>query len=239
MRFGVVVFPGSNCDVDCYHALRDVMGQDAEYIWHKADSLDSFDCIVLPGGFSYGDYLRSGAIARFSPVMERVVEFAQSGKPVIGICNGFHVLTEAGLLPGAMLRNRNMKFICDNVYIKVENSGTPFTSLCRDGQVLKVPIAHWDGNYYVDSDTLREMEENNQVVFRYCSPEGQITDESNPNGSLQNIAGVCNREGNVLGMMPHPERCVEEILGDRDGIVIFQSIINYLKGGKAGGKETL
>ncbi|HZX45704.1 MAG TPA: phosphoribosylformylglycinamidine synthase subunit PurQ [Clostridia bacterium] len=239
MRFGVVVFPGSNCDIDCYHALRDVMGQDAEYIWHRATNLDSFDCIVLPGGSTYGGYLRCGAIARFSPVMERVMEFAQSGKPVIGISDGFHVLTEAGLLPGAMLRNRNMKFICDNVYIKVENSGTPFTNLCGDGQVLKMPIAHGDGNYYADSDTLREMEENKQVVFRYCSPEGHITDESNPNGSLQNIAGVCNREGNVLGMMPQPERCVEEILGGRDGIVIFQSIINYLKGGTAGGKETL
>ena len=239
MKFGVVVFPGSNCDIDCYHALRDVMGQDTEYIWHRTDSLDSFDCIVLPGGFSYGDYLRCGAIARFSPVMERVIEFAQRGKPVIGICNGFQVLTEAGLLPGALLRNKNMKFICDNVYIRVENSGTPFTNLCGDGQVLRIPIAHGDGNYYVDSDTLKEMEKNNQVVFRYCSPEGDITDGSNPNGSLQNIAGVCNREGNVLGMMPHPERCMEEILGGRDGIVIFQSIINYLKGGTAGGKETL
>lgn len=236
MRFGVVVFPGSNCDADCYHALKDVMGKDTEYIWHKAMNLDSFDCIVLPGGSSYGGYLRRGAIAKVSPVMERVVEFAKAGKPVIGISDGFHILTEAGLLPGAMLRNKSMKFICDNVHIRVENAGTPFTGSCSKGQVLKMPIAHGDGSYYVDSDTLKEMKKNNQVVFRYCNPGGEVTDAVNTNGSLQNIAGICNREGNVLGMMPHPERCVEEILGGRDGKVIFQSIINYLEGGMAGGK---
>ncbi|MGI6702964.1 MAG: phosphoribosylformylglycinamidine synthase subunit PurQ [Clostridia bacterium] len=231
MKFGVVVFPGSNCDIDCYHALRDVLDQDTEYIWHMTKHLGFYDCIVLPGGFSYGSYLRGGAIARFSPVMDRVVEFAQSGKPVIGISNGFQVLTEAGLLPGAFLRNNSMKFVCENVYIRTENASTPFTKLCGEGQVLKIPIAHGDGNYYVDDRTLKDMEQNNQVVFRYCDAEGEATAESNPNGSLQNIAGICNREGNVVGMMPHPERCMEEILGNRDGTVIFKSVINYLKGG--------
>lgn len=235
MKFGVVVFPGSNCDIDCYHALRDVMGQQTEYIWHKDDNLNGFDCIVLPGGFSYGDYLRCGAIARFSPVMDRVVEFAVKGRPVIGICNGFQILTEVGLLPGALLRNKNMKFICETVTVRVENANTPFTNLCREGQVLNIPIAHGDGNYYVDEETLREMEKNNQIVFRYCNPDGQVVEGQNPNGSLKNIAGICNRERNVLGMMPHPERCVEKVLNNEDGVVVFESIINYLKGGGING----
>jgi phosphoribosylformylglycinamidine synthase len=235
MKFGVVVFPGSNCDIDCYHALRDVMGQQTEYIWHKDDNLNGFDCIVLPGGFSYGDYLRCGAIARFSPVMDRVVEFAVKGRPVIGICNGFQILTEAGLLPGALLRNKNMKFICETVTVRVENANTPFTNLCREGQVLNIPIAHGDGNYYVDEETLREMEKNNQIVFRYCNPDGQVVEGQNPNGSLKNIAGICNRERNVLGMMPHPERCVEKVMNNEDGVVVFESIINYLKGGGING----
>jgi phosphoribosylformylglycinamidine synthase len=235
MKFGVVVFPGSNCDIDCYHALRDVMGQQTEYIWHKDDNLNGFDCIVLPGGFSYGDYLRCGAIARFSPVMDRVVEFAVKGRPVIGICNGFQILTEVGLLPGALLRNKNMKFICETVTVRVENANTPFTNLCREGQVLNIPIAHGDGNYYVDEETLREMEKNNQIVFRYCNPDGQVVEGQNPNGSLKNIAGICNRERNVLGMMPHPERCVEKVMNNEDGVVVFESIINYLKGGGING----
>ncbi len=233
MKFGVVVFPGSNCDIDCYHALKDVMGQQVEYIWHKSDNVDGYDCIVLPGGFSYGDYLRCGAIARFSPVMDRVIEFAQKGKLVIGICNGFQILTEAGLLPGTLLRNRNMKFICDTVPVSVENAKTPFTNLCREGQVLRIPIAHGDGNYFVDEETLKEMESSGQIVFRYCNPDGQIIDGENPNGSLRNIAGICSKEGNVLGMMPHPERCMEKILNNDDGVIIFKSIINYLKGGNA------
>jgi phosphoribosylformylglycinamidine synthase len=235
MKFGVVIFPGSNCVTDCYYALRDVLGQDTEYIWHGTKDLNYFDCIVLPGGFSYGDYLRCGAIARFSPVMDSVLEFAHSGKPVIGICNGFQVLTEAGLLPGALLRNKNMKFICDNVFLKTENTNTPFTNLCSGEQVLKIPVAHGDGNYYVDDETLKSMKENNQIVFRYCDAQGHVTDKANPNGSLGNIAGVCNREGNVLGMMPHPERCMEKILGNEDGIVILKSMVNYLKGGVING----
>lgn len=235
MKFGVVVFPGSNCDIDCYYALKDVMGQEVEYVWHKSDSLKGFDCIVLPGGFSYGDYLRCGAIARFSPVMDRVMEFAERGKLVIGICNGFQVLTEAGLLPGVLLRNTNMKFICDTVPVRVENVNTPFTNGCREGQVLRIPIAHGDGNYYVDEETLKDMEKNNQVVFRYCSESGEVIFGQNPNGSVNNIAGICNRRGNVLGMMPHPERCMEKILNNQDGVVIFQSIINYLKEGGCNG----
>jgi phosphoribosylformylglycinamidine synthase len=235
MKFGVVIFPGSNCVTDCYYALRDVFEQDAEYIWHRTKDLKYFDCIMLPGGFSYGDYLRCGAIARFSPVMDSIMEFAESGKPVIGICNGFQILTEAGLLPGVLLRNKDMKFVCDNVHLKVENNKTPYTNLCAGGQVLKIPVAHGDGNYYVDDDTLREMEKTGQIVFRYSDAYGQITDTANPNGSLGNIAGVCNRRGNVLGMMPHPERCVEGMLGGEDGSIIFRSIINYLKGGAVNG----
>ncbi|MDI6706163.1 MAG: phosphoribosylformylglycinamidine synthase subunit PurQ [Bacillota bacterium] len=231
MKFGVVVFPGSNCDIDCYHALRDVMGQPTEYIWHKDRDLSGFDCIVLPGGFSYGDYLRCGAIARFSPVMDKVIEFADRGKPVIGICNGFQILTEAGLLPGTLLRNQNMKFICETISVKVENTNTPFTNLCEEGQVLNIPIAHGDGNYFVDDSTLEEMQVNGQIVFRYCGPDGQVIEGRNPNGSLKNIAGVCNKKRNVLGMMPHPERCMERILNNEDGVIIFKSIINYLEGG--------
>ncbi|MBA1336698.1 MAG: Phosphoribosylformylglycinamidine synthase, glutamine amidotransferase subunit [Firmicutes bacterium] len=231
MKFGVVVFPGSNCDIDCYHALRDVMGQPTEYIWHKDRDLSGFDCIVLPGGFSYGDYLRCGAIARFSPVMDKVIEFADRGKPVIGICNGFQILTEAGLLPGTLLRNQNMKFICETISVKVENANTPFTNLCEEGQVLNIPIAHGDGNYFVDDSTLEEMQVNGQIVFRYCGPDGQVIEGRNPNGSLKNIAGVCNKKRNVLGMMPHPERCMERILNNEDGVIIFKSIINYLEGG--------
>lgn len=225
MKFGVVVFPGSNCDADCLHAIKVVTGQPAEYIWHKAGSVEGYDCIVLPGGFSYGDYLRCGAIARFSPVMAPIIEFARKGGLVLGICNGFQVLTEAGLLPGALHRNKNLSFLCHDTYLRLENNTSPFTSLGSLGSVLKVPIAHGEGNYYVDSETLKQLEENNQVVFRYCTQEGEITPEANPNGSLNNIAGICNKQGNILGMMPHPERCAEEILGNTDGQLIFKSLL--------------
>ncbi|GAV26237.1 phosphoribosylformylglycinamidine synthase subunit PurQ [Carboxydothermus islandicus] len=230
MRFGVVVFPGSNCDADCFHVLKNVFGRETVYIWHKDDSFD-VDCIVLPGGFSYGDYLRAGAIARFSPVMKKVVEFSEAGGLVIGICNGFQILLEAGLLPGAMLRNKSINFRCHDVYLRVENNETPFTNKALKGQVLKIPIAHGEGNYYCEPDTLKRLIANGQVVFRYCNSRGEVTEDANPNGSLYNIAGIINEKGNVLGMMPHPERCSEKILGGEDGRVIWESIIAYLERG--------
>ncbi len=229
MKIGVVVFPGSNCDHDCEHVFKDVLGQDVEMVWHKETSLAGLDSVVVPGGFSYGDYLRTGAIARFSPVMGAVKEFAQKGGLVLGICNGFQILLEAGLLPGAMLRNRSLHFICKDVYVRVENAATPFTNACKPGQVLKIPIAHAEGNYYTDPVTLAGLQANAQVVFRYCTADGKIMTEANPNGSLDNIAGIRNAEGNVLGMMPHPERCAEEMLGNEDGRIIFQSMIQSLK----------
>ncbi|MEW6065680.1 phosphoribosylformylglycinamidine synthase [Desulforamulus profundi] len=227
MKFGVVVFPGSNCDADCLHAIQTVTGQPVEYIWHKSGSVDGFDCIVLPGGFSYGDYLRCGAVARFSPVMTPVIEFAQKGGLVIGICNGFQVLTEAGLLPGTLHRNKNLQFLCHDTFLRVENNTTPFTCRASLGQVIKVPIAHGEGNYYAGPETIRQLEENKQILFRYCDPHGEITPEANPNGSLNNIAGICNERGNVLGMMPHPERCAESVLGNTDGQLIFQSLLDF------------
>lgn len=227
--FGVLVFPGSNCDHDCYHVLWHVLGRKTRFIWHKEEGLDGLDAIVIPGGFSYGDYLRTGAIARFSPIMAAVEKFAAGGGLVLGICNGFQILLEAGLLPGAMLRNRSLKFICRHVHLRVENNGTPFTGLCQNGQVLKIPIAHMDGNYYTDEETLRSLNEKGAVVFRYSDPLGAVDDQSNPNGSLDNIAGIINEKGNVLGMMPHPERCAEEILGSSDGRLIFESMISFLK----------
>lgn len=227
-KFGVVVFPGSNCDHDTYHVLKKVFDQDVKFIWHK-DRLDKdIDVVILPGGFSYGDYLRPGAIARFSPVMNDIVEFAERGGIVVGICNGFQILVESGLLPGALLRNKSLRFICKFVYVRVENKNTVFTSLCEDNEVLKLPIAHGDGNYYVDEETLRKLVENGQVVFRYCDKDGNITNDANPNGSIYNIAGIVNERGNVLGMMPHPERCSEAILGCVDGIKIFNSLIHSL-----------
>ncbi len=228
MRFGIVVFPGTWSDGDCYHSLKDVLGQEAEYLWHKDQDLSSLDCIVLPGGFSYGDYLRAGAIARFSPVMSAVERFAVAGGLVIGICNGFQVLCESGLLPGVLMRNVHLQFRCQWAHIRVERSGTPFTSSCKVGQVLRIPISHGEGNYYVDDTTLDDLEANGRVVFRYCTPQGEATSQSNPNGSLRNIAGIVNREGNVLGMMPHPERCCEEIMGGTDGRYVFGSIIGSL-----------
>jgi len=225
MRFGVVVFPGSNCDYDCYYVIRNVLQKEVSFIWHKEKNLSGYDCLILPGGFSYGDYLRTGAIARFSPIMKSIEKFAKKGGLVIGICNGFQVLLEAGLLPGAMLRNKTLDFICRFVNIRVENNSVPYTYLCRQGQVLSIPIAHIEGNYYADDKTIESLEENNQIVFRYCDGRGELSEDSNPNGSKGSIAGICNREGNILGMMPHPERASESILGSDDGRLIFESVI--------------
>jgi len=229
MRFGVVVFPGSNCDYDCWWAIKEVTGEKVDFIWHKEENLEGFDCIVLPGGFSYGDYLRAGAIARFSPVMRKVKKFADEGGLVIGICNGFQILLEAGFLPGAMRKNKNLLFICRHIYVRVENSRTPFTNLYKEGQVLRIPIAHFEGNYFATPDTLAHLRKNNQIIFRYCTKEGKITEEANLNGSLDAIAGICNEKGNVLGMMPHPERCSEAILDSKDGKLIFESITRKIK----------
>lgn len=229
MNIGVVVFPGSNCDQDCRHVFRDVLEQNVTMVWHKETSVSGLDAVILPGGFSYGDYLRTGAIARFSPVMKAVKQFSAEGGLVLGICNGFQILLEAGLLPGAMLRNRSLNFICRETHVKVENAATPFTNACKSGQVLKIPIAHADGNYYTDPVTLAGLQANAQIVFRYCTADGKVTPEACPNGSLNNIAGICNAEGNVLGMMPHPERCAEVMLGNEDGRLIFQSMIAILE----------
>src|SRR5215510_7813466 len=229
MKFGVVVFPGSNCDHDAYHVISKVIGQPVEFIWHRNPSVGDCDAIILPGGFSYGDYLRTGAIARFSPVMTAVKEFAGRGGIVMGICNGFQILCEAGLLPGALMRNRNLKFICEHINMRVETTDTPFTSLCQRGQVISAPIAHGDGNYFCDAETLAELKRENRIVFRYSDANGAITDEANPNGSLENIAGIINREGNVLGLMPHPERASESALGSSDGRALFLSLAESLR----------
>jgi phosphoribosylformylglycinamidine synthase I len=229
LRFGVVVFPGSNCDHDTFHVLKEVCGQDTFYLWHKDHDLNNVDCVILPGGFSYGDYLRSGAIAKFSPLMQELQEFAQKGGLVLGICNGFQVLLELELLPGAMLRNKNLKFLCEHVHLKIENDQTPFSILGHRNQVLSIPIAHFDGNYYASPATIEEIKTNNQIVFRYSDKEGRITEEANVNGSLENIAGLTNKQRNVLGMMPHPERASESLLGSEDGRIIFESIIHHLE----------
>jgi phosphoribosylformylglycinamidine synthase subunit PurQ / glutaminase len=225
MKFGVVVFPGSNCDHDACHAVGAVLGQPVEFIWHQSEQVAGFDAIILPGGFAYGDYLRTGAIARFSPVMKAVERFARHGGLVLGICNGFQILLEAGLLPGAMLRNAGLRFLCRHVHIRVETTATPFTSAARPSQVLKIPIAHSEGNYFCDPQTLAELERNDQIVFRYTTPDGREDPGANPNGSLANIAGLCSRERNVLGLMPHPERASEAALGSADGAVIFRSMV--------------
>jgi phosphoribosylformylglycinamidine synthase len=225
MRFAVVVFPGSNCDHDAYHAAKHVLGQDAEFVWHKETSLKGADVVILPGGFSYGDYLRTGAIAQFSPVMQAVKTFADSGGPVLGICNGFQVLCEARLLPGALLRNRDLKFHCEHVHVRVEQTNTPFTLRASAGQVLSLPIAHGEGNYFADADTVATLESTGRVIFRYCDAAGQPTDEANPNGSLHGIAGICNETRNVVGLMPHPERACESPLGSRDGLILFESVV--------------
>ena len=225
MKVAILVFPGTWSDTDCYHAFTDVLGHDAAYVWHKETDLSGFDSVVVPGGFSYGDYLRCGAIARFSPVMDAVRVFAEEGKPVIGICNGFQILCEAGLLPGVLTRNEHLEFRCSWVDLRTENTDTPFTHLATTGQILAVPISHGEGNYQADAQTIDMLERTGRVVFRYCTPEGEITPEVNPNGSANNIAGIINERGNVLGMMPHPERSVEKLLGGEDGAVIFRSML--------------
>ncbi len=228
MKFGVVTFPGSNCDDDCVYVVNKLLNIQCNKIWHKEEkSLSDYSCIILPGGFSYGDYLRPGGIAKFSPVMERIKEFAYNGGLILGICNGFQILVESGLLDGVLIRNKSLNFICKNVYLKVENRDTPFTNLCKEK--MKIPIAHKDGCFYCDKEVYNKLEKNNQIVFRYCDSEGYVNEESNPNGSLKSVAGICNKERNVLGMMPHPERCSEEILKNIDGKLIFESILNFLK----------
>ncbi len=231
MKWGVIVFPGSNCDYDGYDALGRLLGQDVRYIWHNEKSFNSLDAVLLPGGFSYGDYLRAGAIARFSPVMEELIEFSNNGGTVVGVCNGFQVLTEAGLLPGALIRNKNIRFICEDLPLRVENPDSRFTNQCNEGDVLHIPVAHNEGNYTLLEDELEKIEANNQVVFRYCSEDGEVNDENNPNGSSNNIAGIINKNGNVLGMMPHPERRCDPILGSTDGRKIFESIIHWAERG--------
>ncbi len=229
MRFGVVVFPGSNCDQDCVHVLRHVLGQDALTLWHRDPSVRDVDAVILPGGFAYGDYLRAGAVAATSPIMPAVRAFAAGGGPVLGICNGFQVLLEAGLLPGAMLRNHVLRFQCKPVHIRVESTRTPFTRGLREGQVLQLPIAHGEGNYFAPEPLLAAIRDSHQVVFRYCNAEGRVFPDANPNGSLDNIAGVCSPRGNVLGLMPHPERASEAILGSTDGRLLFESAITTLE----------
>lgn len=225
MKFGIIIFPGTWSDRDCHYSLNGILNQKVEYIWHKETDLTGYDCVILPGGFSYGDYLRPGAIARFSPVMASLERFDAQGKLIIGICNGFQILCESGLLPGILLRNIHLEYRCQWTYLKVENTSTAFTSKCQNGQVLKIPISHYEGRYYADDATLAELEAYNRVVFRYSSTAGQITESANPNGSLRNIAGIINKKGNVLGMMPHPERSCEALLGSVDGNVIWESII--------------
>jgi phosphoribosylformylglycinamidine synthase len=233
MKFAVITFPGSNCDQDVYYVTRELFQKPTDMLWHSDEKdLSEYDCVILPGGFSYGDYLRSGAIARFSPIMESVIQYARKGGLVLGICNGFQILLEAGLLPGAMKRNNSLKFVCKYSKLEVVNNDTPFTGSCSQGQVLDIPVAHGEGNYYIDEAGLQELKANNQIVVRY------LNDEENPNGSVNNIAGICNREGNVFGMMPHPERCSEVILGNSstDGYYIFKSIIEYVKRGEKVGR---
>jgi phosphoribosylformylglycinamidine synthase len=226
MKIGVVVFPGSNCDHDCYYSLKQVCRQEVEFVWHKEEGLGGYDAVVLPGGFSYGDYLRTGAIARFSPVMNAVSEFAANGGFVIGICNGFQILCESGLLPGILMRNKSLRFVCKYVHLRVENNSSAFTNRCDAGEILYIPIAHADGSYYADPETLADLNRNKQILFRYCDRDGEISMEANPNGSLENIAGIMNQSGNVMGMMPHPDRSAEDVLSSSDGLKVFGSVID-------------
>ena len=229
MRFAVVVFPGTWSDHDCQYSLTNAAGQQADLVWHRENDLSSYDCVVLPGGFSYGDYLRTGAIARFSPVMEAVSRHAEAGKPVIGICNGFQILCEAHLLPGALMRNDSLQYRCEWVHLRAENVDTPFTNLCRPGQVLRVPVSHGEGRYFADEETLDQLESGGRVAFRYCTVDGDVTPDSNPNGSARNIAGIVNDQGNVLGMMPHPERACEPLMGGEDGLLLWKSVVEWAK----------
>ena len=225
MKFGIIIFPGTWSDRDCYYALSDILGYKANYVWHTETDISDYDCIILPGGFSYGDYLRPGAIARFSPIMASVERFASQGKLVIGICNGFQILCESGLLPGVLRQNDHLQYRCQWTYLRTENNSLPFTSRCQAGQILKIPISHYEGRYYADEATLAELESNHHIAFRYSTPTGEVTSEANPNGALHNIAGITNKNGNVLGMMPHPERACESLLGSSDGNLIWESII--------------
>ena len=228
MKFAVVVFPGSNCDHDAYHATKHVLGQQAEFVWHKDTTLKGADAVILPGGFAHGDYLRTGAIARFSPIMPAVIDFARQGGPVLGICNGFQILLEAGLLSGAMLRNRDLQYHCEHIIVRVEQTDTPFTQRATKGQRLRLPIAHGEGNYYADPAVVAELEATGRVIFRYCDAQGEVTDAANPNGSVNNIAGICSERRNVVGLMPHPERACEGPLGSADGLVLLESVVTAL-----------
>jgi phosphoribosylformylglycinamidine synthase subunit PurQ / glutaminase len=228
MKFGVIIFPGSNCDHDAFHVLSEVLHKPVTFLWHETHDLEKCDAIIVPGGFAYGDYLRTGAIAKFSPVMESVGRFAKAGGLVLGICNGFQILCESGLLPGALMRNAGLKYVCKPVHVRVENAETPFTSNCEKGEVLTIPIGHMEGNYFCDEQTLAELNRDQRVVFRYSTVEGEITSDANPNGSLENIAGICSPGRNVLGMMPHPERASEPLLGCADGLKVFQSLVGAM-----------
>lgn len=233
MNFAVLQFPASNCDQDAVHVLQNVLGHTARYAWHKDTSLGEADAVIVPGGFSYGDYLRTGAIARFSPIMQAVQNFAAQGGPVLGICNGFQILTEAGLLPGALVRNRSLQFRCENVFLKTENRGTPFTQNIPQEKILRMPVAHGEGCYFADEETLAKLNADGQVLWRYVDASGQPTEASNPNGSLENIAGVCNAQRNVAGLMPHPERASESLLGSADGRLVFESLVQWMSTKKA------
>lgn len=228
-KIGVIVFPGSNCDHDAYHAMKHVMGAETQFIWHKDSDLSGIDLLVVPGGFSYGDYLRSGAIARFSPIMNAVMDYAAKGNPVLGICNGFQILLESGLLPGAMLHNEKLRFVCKTVHIRTESTRSLFTGGLQKGQVMEIPVSHGEGNYFIEPDGLKELEDHDQIAFRYCNKDGELTEASNFNGSVSAIAGITNRQGNVLGMMPHPERAMERVLGMEDGKIFFNSLFNQLQ----------
>lgn len=232
MKFAVVQFPGSNCDQDCLDALNHIEGLRAEYVWHKETSLRAFDAVVLPGGFAYGDYLRCGAIARFSPIMQAVIQEARAGKLILGTCNGFQILCEAGLLPGALVRNRSLRFVCDFAITRVEETDSPFTNCCTEGELLRLPIAHGEGCYFADAETLADLNKHRQIILRYADAGGRVVAEANPNGSIENIAGICNRERNVFGLMPHPDRACDERLGSADGLKIFRSMIRTIAAGR-------
>ena len=225
MKFGIVVFPGSNCEHDCYHVVKHVLRQEASFLWHKDRALSACDVLILPGGFAHGDYIRCGAMAKSSPIMESVTRFARDGGPVLGICNGFQILTEAGLLPGALIRNRSLQYLCRDVHLRVESADSPFTRGIAGGRVLRMPVGHGEGCYYADPKTLKRLQAEGRIAFRYCDEKGKLTEEANPNGSLESIAGVLNERGNVLGLMPHPDRCAESILGNEDGKALFESVI--------------
>ena len=233
MKFGIIQFPGSNCDLDKLWVLQDVLKQEARYVWHKDTAIGDLDCVVVPGGFSYGDYLRTGAIARFSPVMKAVADHANKGKLVIGICNGFQILCEAGLLPGALLRNRSLQFRCEHVYVRIETPQSPFTCAAQKRDVMRIPVAHGEGCYFADPETIAGLKKNDQILFRYVDSRGRVADTASPNGSVENIAGICNATRNVCGMMPHPERASEEVLGSANGRVVFESILKHLRGSQA------